>query len=84
MSPRGQNLRSKMKCVATLVTESKNPMSVAESLNIDNLELDNLIVKTKRNNNKILTTIESNNLGTMLNVIDDIIRCQIVAESVIK
>jgi len=72
-----------MNCIATLVTDSKSPKSVAGSLNIDNLELDELRIKTYSNDNRIFTTIESNNLGTMLSVIDDIIRCQIVAEGVI-
>lgn len=72
-----------MKIIATLKTESKDAESVASALDIDNVKLEKLRVETKTEKDKILTRIESNSINTLINTLDDIIRCQIVAEKII-
>jgi len=72
-----------VKIIATLKTESKDAESVASALDIDNVKLEKLRVETKTEKDKILTRIESNSINTLINTLDDIIRCQIVAEKII-
>ncbi|OYT42283.1 MAG: hypothetical protein B6U86_00480 [Candidatus Altiarchaeales archaeon ex4484_43] len=72
-----------MKIIATLKTESKDAKSVASALDIDNVKLEKLRVETKSERDKILTRIESDSVNTLINTLDDIIRCQIVAEKII-
>jgi len=72
-----------MKIIATLKTESKDAKSVASALDIDNVKLEKLRVETKSERGKILTRIESDSVNTLINTLDDIIRCQIVAEKII-
>jgi len=78
-------VRSKiiMKIIATLKTESKDAESVASALDIDNVKLEKLRVETKSERDKILTRIEADSINTLINTLDDIIRCQIVAEKII-
>jgi len=72
-----------MKIIATLKTESKDAESVASALDIDNVKLEKLRVETKSERDKILTRIEADSINTLINTLDDIIRCQIVAEKII-
>jgi len=73
-----------MKFKAVLKTESMDPISVSKALEIDNIELENMRIKTIPYKGYILTTVESNSLKSVLNTLDDIIFCQMVAEEVIK
>ena len=73
-----------MKHNATIRTESKNSKELCSSLDVDNVSLKDLSIKTDFDENTITTVIESNSIKTMLNTIDDLIRCQIAAESMIK
>jgi hypothetical protein len=72
-----------MKFKAVLKTESKDAESVASALDIDNIRLEDLRVETKTEKDRIVTRIESNNINTLINTLDDIISCQIVAERII-
>ncbi|HDH40814.1 MAG TPA: hypothetical protein ENG12_00165 [Candidatus Altiarchaeales archaeon] len=72
-----------MKFKAVLKTESKDAESVASALDIDNVKLEKLRVETKSERDKILTRIEADSINTLINTLDDIIRCQIVAEKII-
>lgn len=73
-----------MKIIATLKTESKDAGSVASALDVDNVKLEKLRVETKTEKDKILTKIESNSINTLINTLDDILCCQIVAEKIIE
>lgn len=69
-----------MKCNAILKTESSDAKDVSEALNVDNSILENLEIKTKGKRGHIVTKLESGNPHTLLNTLDDIISCQMVAE----
>ena len=73
-----------MKCRAILKTTSQDAESVAKALSVDNVQLDNLKIETRGEGNLIKTTVETDNAPTLLNTLDDIIYCQMVAEKVIK
>lgn len=64
---------------ATLITESKDPASVASALSVDNMGEKTVIVR-----GKMRTTISSEKITTLLSSLDDILRCQMVAESSIE
>lgn len=67
-----------------LKTSSRNSREVCRSLDVDNVSLKELSVETGHDGNTITTIVRSNSIKTMLNTIDDLIRCQIAAESVVK
>lgn len=73
-----------MKYTATLKTESKDAKNVSKALNVDNVKFDNLEIESKAMGKKIITKLESSNLHTLLNTLDDIISCQIVAEKLLN
>jgi len=71
-----------------MITESKDANSISSSLDIDNLEVEgseNLYIDIKPVDKKrIRTVVKSNKIGTLINTLDDIIRCQIVAENLLS
>lgn len=69
---------------ALLLTESKAAKNIAKSLDIDNLSRENLKISTKFFKGKIKTEIKAKKISTLLSTLDDIIRCQIIAERTIK
>lgn len=69
---------------AKIHTKSKNSKEVCESIDVDNVSLKDLSIETEFDSNSITTIVKSNSMRTMLNTIDDLIRCQIAAESMIK
>ena len=73
-----------MMCKATLTTESKDGRAVAESLNADNVRMDRLVVRTACRGNHVVSQITADSTSTLLSTIDDLIRCQITSESMIK
>ena len=73
-----------MKHTATLKTTSKDAKSMAKSLEIDNCSLEGLSIKSNSSQNEVTTRIESNSIATLLNTIDDVLCCQMVAEKVIE
>lgn len=70
-----------------MITESRDAGSISSSLDIDNLEVEgseNLYIDIKPIDKKrIRTVVKSNKIGTLINTLDDIIRCQIVAENLL-
>jgi hypothetical protein len=72
-----------VKYVARLTTESKDASSVSRALNVDNIKLDGLVVESGIAGKKIVTDIESNNLKTLINTLDDLISCQMTAEKLL-
>jgi len=76
-----------MRCRALMITESRDAGSISSSLDIDNLEVEgseNLYIDIKPIDKKrIRTVVKSNKIGTLINTLDDIIRCQIVAENLL-
>jgi hypothetical protein len=72
-----------MNCHARIVTESKDAASVADSLNVDNLALESLSIRSTAAGNVVVTEIDADSIGTMLATIDDALRCQITSESMI-
>ena len=77
-----------MRYRALMITESKDANSISSSLDIDNLEVEgseNLYIDIKPVDKKrIRTVVKSNKIGTLINTLDDIIRCQIVAENLLS
>ena len=73
-----------MKHTAVLTTESKDPKSVAASLSVDNRNLSGQRVETTPEKDSIVSRIECESVRSMLASIDDLIRSQIVAESVVQ
>ena len=73
-----------MKCRAILKTTSHDSESVAKALSVDNVQLDDLKIETRMEGDFIETTVEAENAHTLLNTLDDIICCQMVAERAIK
>ncbi len=71
-----------MKCVAELTTESKDVESVARALNVDNVQLRG--IETVVSGGSIKTVVSSDKISTLLSTLDDIICCQMVAESTIQ
>lgn len=69
---------------AKIHTKSKNSKEVCGSIDVDNVSLKDLSIETEFDSNSIMTVVKSNSMRTMLNTIDDLIRCQIAAESMIK
>jgi len=67
---------------ATLKTESKNPNAVAKALSVDNRNLSEQTITTTVQEGHVETKIECESLRTMLASIDDLIRSQMIAESV--
>ncbi|MFH1126256.1 MAG: KEOPS complex subunit Pcc1 [Candidatus Altiarchaeota archaeon] len=73
-----------MKHYAKLKTGSGNSSEVCRSLDVDNVSLKDLSIETGHDERSITTLVRSNSIRTMLSTIDDLIRCQIAAESVVK
>jgi nitrate reductase NapAB chaperone NapD len=72
-----------MKCNAVLKTESSDARNVSKALNVDNTSLENLEIETKEKGGHIVTKLGSDNPHTLLNMLDDFISCQMVAERAI-
>ena len=72
-----------MKYKATLVTESKKPESVSKALDVDNIRLGGLEIATKISEGNVETIVGSNSLNTMLSTLDDLLRCQMMAEGLV-
>lgn len=74
----------KMEFKATLKTDSIDAECIASALDVDNVNMENLKISTKADGGEILTHIESNNLKTLINTIDDVINSQMIAERIIN
>ena len=72
-----------MMCKATLVTESKDALSVSSSLRADDVAMPSLTVRTSASGGRIVSTVEAESLSTLLSAVDDLLKCQITAESLI-
>lgn len=68
---------------AELMTQSKDAASVSAALDVDNVQLDGLTVRTKTRKDTIITEIEASSIKTLIRALDDLICCQIVAEKTI-
>ncbi|MEA1925244.1 MAG: KEOPS complex subunit Pcc1 [Candidatus Altiarchaeota archaeon] len=73
-----------MKAKALLKTRSMDASSVAKSLQTDNVTMEDLRIKTTPEGKYITTHVESGNLNCLMNTLDDLICCQMVAERVIQ
>ena len=69
-----------MKFRATLKTHSLDAESVSAALDVDNTKQESLAIKTSTQGDLIVTDVESNNLGTLANTLDDLLACQMSAE----
>lgn len=69
---------------AKLVTESGSGMEVYRSIDVDNVSMQGLSVDTAFDGRRLTTLIRSNSVGSLLNTVDDLLRCQIAAESMVK
>ncbi|VVB54201.1 Uncharacterised protein [uncultured archaeon] len=69
-----------MKFTATLLTESHDATSVAKALSADNHGVEGLTVETSAKNGMVRSIVASDRLGTLVSSVDDLIRCQMVAE----
>lgn len=72
-----------MNHTAILITESHDPKSVAAALSVDNRNLSGQQVTTKAGKGVVESKIECDNIRSLLASVDDLIRSQIVAESVV-
>ncbi len=72
-----------MKYSARLTTESKDALSVSRALNVDNIKLEDLEIASGVSGGKIVTSIEANNLKTLINTLDDLLSCQMAAEKLL-
>ncbi len=76
-----------MNISATLKTESKDAKNIASTLEVDNVndvEAEGLRIHTRDVNGQIISEIKSKKINTLINTLDDLIRCQIVAEKTIE
>jgi len=72
-----------MNCHARLVTESSDATSAAAALTADNTALESLRVTTRAAGGMVVSEIDSASVSTLLATVDDLLRCQMAAESVI-
>jgi hypothetical protein len=72
-----------MKHTATLKTQSKNPLGVCKALEADNISLEGLKIESSARDGMIESRVESESINTLLSTVNDIIRCQAMAESLI-
>ncbi len=73
-----------MKFSAVLKTESMDAESVSKALQIDNVDMENFRIKTEAEKGRIVTKIEAEKINTLLSSLDDVIKCQMVAEESIN
>lgn len=69
-----------MNVSAALTTQSKDAASVSAALEVDNVQLDGLTVRTKTLKNTITTEVTAGSIKTLIRALDDLICCQLVAE----
>lgn len=69
-----------MECNAILKTESSDAKNVSAALNVDNIDLKDLKIESRAEDGGMVTELKSSNPHTLLNTLDDIISCQMVAE----
>ncbi|MCX6695749.1 MAG: KEOPS complex subunit Pcc1 [Candidatus Altiarchaeota archaeon] len=72
-----------MEYTATLVTESKKPESVAKALNVDNIRMSGLEITTSVSGGRVETRMGANSMTTLLSTLDDVLKCQIMAEGLV-
>jgi len=70
-----------MKFSAVLKTESGDAKSVSKALQIDNVDMENFRMGTGAEKGRIVTKVEAEKISTLLSSLDDVIKCQMVAES---
>ncbi len=75
-------MKFEAKIVARYST-SKLAKSIAKALNVDNLSLENLYIKTYSRNNEIISKIVAKKLETFVTTTDDLLLCKRVAEGVL-
>lgn len=73
-----------MKFSAVLKTESKDAESVSRALQIDNVDMEGFRIDTRAEKGRIVTRMESERINSLLSSLDDVIKCQMVAEDSIK
>jgi len=73
-----------MKFSAVLKTESMDAESVSKALQIDNVDMENFRINTGAEEGRIVTKIEAEKINTLLSSLDDVIKCQMVAEENIE
>lgn len=83
-----------MKCKATIKTQSKDAQAISQALEVDNLSEEELTISScllvesqpskKSQNQKIFTKIYSQKLNSLLYTLDDFVKCQKMAEKLIK
>ena len=69
---------------ALLYTFSRDPETVARALNVDNVKEDKLRIRTKAVGGYVVSEVETKKLPTMLNCLDDLIACQMIAERILS
>ena len=69
-----------MNASAVLSTISKDAASVSAALDVDNVQLDGLSVRTRTHKDTIITEASAGSIKTLIRALDDLICCQLVAE----
>lgn len=73
-----------MKYKATLRTESVDAENVCRALSVDNIKKERLSIKSFCEGDKIVSVVESDSLGAIINTLDDLLSCQMAAEKLIN
>lgn len=71
-----------MKVDARLVTESHDAKSVSESIEADNAH-ESIYIRTYESDGMLISDVRSDRFPTVIATVDELIRCQIMAESLI-
>lgn len=69
---------------AVLRTSSKDGKSVSQALEADNEQDKKLRIVTKEREKRVVSEIETNSIRTLLSTLDDLVRCQIMAERALE
>lgn len=69
---------------AVLSTSSKDAASISAALEVDNVQLDGLSVRTRTHKGTIITEASAGSIKTLIRALDDLICCQMVAEKTIE
>jgi hypothetical protein len=69
-----------MNASAVLSTSSEDAASVSAALEVDNVQMDGLTVRTRTHKDAIITEVEAGSIKTLIRALDDLICCQLVAE----
>lgn len=69
---------------AKMQTESSDAQAVAKSLEVDNIDEEDISIETYAQGKKVITEASSTDLKQLMNTLDDLITHQKISENMIK